>query len=188
MTKKIFAIVGTILVIGGFVFYLYSRDGVKTEAAVQLGGPTDVRGTRSGTSTTGVYSAGAYATTSYITKVNSADEAIYTINIQEASTTPGLFLSFWGSNDYDCDTATTSTIYNGIVKMVDINWYDVGTHLANYTGSLTIPAATTTLNLMQSGARKVDVTLKNLNFQCLKVDVSASSTKTHIQVKTRSVN
>ena len=151
-----------------------------------ISGNTDVVGTRVGTSTQGVYSVGAYATTSYITKIsNLVDLATYTIKIQEASTTPGLFVSFWGSNDFDCNTATTSTILKSQVLMKDINWYDIGLHITELAGSQTIPAGTTTLNLIGSSAIGKDITLVNLNYGCLKIDLSASSTRTLIQLKTK---
>ena len=183
MNKKyVFAIIG--LLVGGLVWFSWPK-AQKTEGAI-LAGPVDLIGSRVGTTTTGVYfSSFNVASTSAITRINGADEVMFTLLATKASTTPGgsVRLSFLGSNDYDCDTATTTTIYNKVI-MSDINWYDIG----GLAGSQTVPTGTSTLVWVPSAAGQAEtITLENekLNFTCIKAVVSASSTELYMTSKTK---
>ncbi len=185
MSKKLCLIIGGIFLIGGLVWFSWPK--AQTQGAI-LAGPVDLIGSRVGTTTTGVYfSSFAVASTSAITRINGADEVMFTLLATKASTTPGgsVRLSFSGSNDYDCDTATTTTIYNKVI-MSNINWYDIGSRVVGLAGSQTVPTGTSTLVWVPSAAGQAEtITLEKLNFTCVKAVVSASSTELYMTSKTK---
>ncbi len=191
MNKKILLVICGILLISGLVWF-WPKEKV-VEGMIWVSGTTDVIGSRVGTSTTpGDFYTFKAASTTAITKITgSADTAIYTLKAVEASTTIAVVsLQFFGSNDYDCDTSTTTPNANAFagqktVFMKDINWYDIGTHVAELAGSKTLPASTSTIQWTPQNKMTSDITLTNLNYECLKVELNASSTRLLMQVKTK---
>lgn len=186
MNKKyVFAIIG-IFLIGGLIWFSWPK-AQKTEGAI-LAGPTNLIGSRVGTTTTGAYfKSFDTASTSAITRINGADEVMFTLLAVSASSTPGgsVHLSFLGSNDYDCDTATTTTIYNKVI-MSDINWYDIGSRVVGLAGSQTVSTGTSTLVWVPNESKQAEtITLEKLNFTCVKAVVSASSTILYMTSKTK---
>jgi hypothetical protein len=180
--KKIITILSLILVIGGFVCYLYSRD--KVQAAVQIT-QTAIIGTRSGTTTTPVnfYGKSGYtATTSYYATSSGAQIATFSFKVVEASSSAALSLSFFGSNDNECATLRTTAATNTVVQK-DINWYDIGSHIAELAGTQTLSSATSTIAGPVANGQGKDITFTNLNYQCLKVDASGSSTRVYLEGK-----
>ncbi len=186
---KKFAIIGlAVLLVGLITWHLWPK-GEEAMAGVQVGG-TDIIGTRIATSTTGVQfwptNIGNKGTsTYYATSTGTIDTAIFTLKAVAASSTAvgsKMFFSFYGSNDYDCNTATTSTIYNKVVRN-DINWYDIGTHIKDLAGSQTLGTGTSTLVWSPTPGEGKDYTFLNLDYQCFKVEASGSSTQVYMAGK-----
>lgn len=152
----------------------------------------NVAGSRTGTSTTMVYSTGKFSsTTTYPTLIGSdVDEATYTIGV-EASTSAALQLSFLASQDEQCTTASTTA--DSVAETSEIYWFDIGTHISStnipYANPLTISNGTTTL--VWSGIKTKnnrEITLTGLNYRCLAIQTSASSTAVWIQLKLKEYN
>lgn len=147
---------------------------------------SDLIGTKSGTTTTGVAFA-ASTTREYVIKTGGLiNSASFTF---KPTATPGptglVNLQFYASNDDYCDTATTTSSLDSVI-MSEINWFDIGTHIVNLAGSQTLNDATSTVVWAPTGtAHGKEVTLNNLNYECLKVGVTASSTTLWAQVKTK---
>lgn len=152
-----------------------------------LSNASDVIGTKTGTTTAGVlFNSLDNGTTTYVTKIgNNINQATYTFNAKNASSTPSgqVYLSFLGSNDDYCETATTTTIYDVVTKS-QINWFDIGTHLRELAGSQTLGAGTSTMSWAPTGVgQNRTVSLMDLNYECLALQVNASSTELWAQVK-----
>ena len=103
-----------------------------------------------------------------------------------ASTTGNnLQFSFLGSNDDFCWTAsTTSSIGRAVVS--EIIWFDIGDHLTNKVHSTSLSAATSTLiwaNPIAGTGR--EIILENLNYECLSLQISGSSTSALVQLNTK---
>lgn len=194
--KKIFVLVGIVAI--GVLIVAFFING-KSDATGNLGEanikyPSDVVGTKVGTTTAGVYFAGPHsvASTSYIIRSGSADKAIFTARAVNASTTLGASVQFsvYGSNDWSCTTATTTRNVNDTtneqVLMTEVFWYDIGSHISELAGSQTSSTGTSTLLWTPTdGGYGTDFTLTNLNYQCIKLEVSASSTELLIQVRNK---
>jgi hypothetical protein len=183
---------GIMLVLAGFVGYLINDNQKPQEQEFGLvfqGYAGDVIGTKVGTTTTAVGfgadgSGTQSATSSYITLISgSKDMAIYTLNAKEASSTANLDFAVWGSNDYGCDSATSTTILD-IVESGDVNWFDIGVHALNLAGTQGIQAATSTWHwdITANNTNRVLV-LKDLNYECLRLDVSGASTTLWAEIK-----
>ena len=150
----------------------------------------DVIGTKVGTTTTGVnfritVSGGQSATSTYIKKTGGGfNQAIYTIGAINASSSSNFQMSFLGSNDQDCDTASSTTSYADIVLTGEVNWFDIGDHLRNKVHSTSLAAGTSTLvwdNPVAGTGRTVILT--DLSYECLALQVSGSSTNIWTQLK-----
>lgn len=170
----------------------------KNSAQLKLFG-ADVIGTRTGTSTpVGVCFAcannGPTATTSYVSFIGQQKStAVYNINIQGVSTTPMAQFDIQGSNDYRCDTtatSTTDTSLGGDEPLVsEIQWYGID-NLRNavYTNTLTSGSSTAFVKYASSAliAGTTDsIVLTELNYNCLKLNVKASSTMMYASLTTR---
>ena len=186
---KKYLIIGGIILIAGVFFYLYREQPVEGSVQIVSG---EVIGTRVGTTTTGVAFYGNYtATSTYYATTTNAETIMLTLKATKASSTPsgGLHFSLYGSNDYNCMTGTTTLNANGGANQIlrsEINWYDVGSHVAELAGSQTLSSATSTFVWSPLGDSTKDVTLVNMNYQCLKVEASGSSTELMMQLKARS--
>lgn len=185
-------IVGILFILIGV---LYLGSAIITQNAYGLsantsGEPIDVIGSKSGTTTTGVVFPGKFtATTTAVVGIGqNTDTATFTFKTVNASSTPSGEVSFTilASNDYYCDTATTTTIYSYIPEDNMINWYDVGTYAINGSQTVAIPVATTTFSWFPTGAwQNKSITLTNLNSKCLALQVNASSTELFVQLVTK---
>jgi len=172
-----------ILLIGIFAFIvlgfsLYFGIAQNTFAGANLAGEAfDVIGSRSGTTTSPAsFNNLTIASTTYPTLIGAnTDSATYTFQATTASATPIVYLSFLGSNDISCDTATTTTIFN-VVTTSQVQWFDAGRHLVNLAGSLTQTTGTTTFAWIPIAGQGIDITLNNLNSRCLAVETHASGT------------
>ena len=186
--KKIIGI-ALVIVLAGIGYYFYQQeDNVKGTVEV-TGTLYDIIGTNVGTTTTGVYFADTAASSSYPFIISTeVDTATLYLQATNASSTGAEFtFSIFGSNDYDCDTASTTagTLNNVIVS--DIDWYDMGSLNLNTDGSLAISSATTTYAWhSQLTSPKKTITLTNLNTRCLKLEVHGSSTVMYVGVVTKS--
>ena len=190
---KKFFIIGSIvfLLTGGYYFFKTDKQASGKAAALFINYASDVIGTKVGTTTTMVgFYTDMTASSSYINKIGGkTDMATYTFAAQASSTPSGqVAVSFWGSYDDGCETASSTTSFDDIVLTGDVNWfmlnsYQLGistTHLA------TLPVSTTTLNWFPAGnvpLNKQNIVLKDLNYECLKMNLSASSTKLWTQLK-----
>lgn len=195
MNKKLLI---TIAVIGIIVVASYTllRDTPQNLSATETQGAeidyaSDVIGTRVGTTTTGQLFHGDHsvASTTAIVRAGGAEKALFTLKATAASSTPtgSVNLSFLGSNDWDCATSTSAEGTDGAndVSIHDINWYDIGDHIAELAGSQSITGTSTLVWSAVNAGQATDITLVNLNYQCIKVEVSASSTSLLIQSRLR---
>ena len=184
-------IIGVLFILIGV---LYIGNAIRTQLVYGLSGntagiPVPIVWTHTGTTTTGV---GFYcrftASSTYPVLVGAeTDTATLTFKTVSASTTPGgeVAFSILASNDWSCETATTTTIYNYPLKQ-EINWYDAGTFVVDRSQSLTIPVATTTFKWLPTGANQnKSITLTNLNSRCLALEVNASSTVLFVELMTK---
>lgn len=188
LTRGFIIVLGIGLVIGLVIFLLNKpKDfGSEANAGPEIDFAFDIVGTRIGTTTTPELFHGGHtvASSTYRVGAGGADQLILTLLAVEASSTPSgsLSLSFLGSNDFNCMTATTSPDFGNPILTTDINWYDIGDHVAELAGTVTIPVATSTLNWLsiETGTSR-DIVLENLDYQCITVELSASSTSLLIQ-------
>ena len=185
-----------VVVIAIFLFVPKAREQVFGMASTEFVKFTgDVIGTHTGTSTVGVgfslSSGGLSATSSYISKIGvNVTNAIYMIRATNASTSAALAqFDIFGSADYYCDTTNTLDTYD-FPKTVDINWYSAGDHLQNRTHLVdalndSSSAFLQWLNPSSSTDKGVEILLTNLNYNCLKLNVAASSTVLFAEIKTK---
>lgn len=151
----------------------------------------DVVGTKTGTSTVGVgfgntsYTAGQSATSTYPKKVGFAtDEVTFSFRVINASSTNNMQFSFLGSYDDECDTSTTTTIYSDVVTTGQINWYDIGRHIVDYTYASPFSNGTTTFRYADATVDEgKTLTLTNLDYNCVALQASGSSTEAWVQMR-----
>ena len=188
----IIAIIAVIVCIGVAIGYLIHQPavnlGLETSSFINYGG--DLVGTKVGTTTTGVNfrvtaSGGQSATSSYITKIGSANKAVITNQIMKASSTANLHFSLLGSNDFGCATSSAST--DNTVDMPlpsEIAWFDIGDHLLNKVHSTSLPVGTSTLQWVNPKAGTGQpIILDSLSYECLNFQVSGSSTVLRSQIR-----
>ena len=178
MKKIIASVLGTLAVIVLLlVGSLYLNNQQKALAGV-ASGAFNVIGTRIGTTTTegGFYKTAENngTTTVPINIGTQTDAANFTIRLTNASATPSSIFTYniVGSNDFNCETATTTTTANNQVVKKNINWYSLATQ-----GQLTSANATGTV-----------VSLTNLTWQCLAFEANGSSTAALVQLITKDAN
>lgn len=150
-------------------------------------------GTKVGTTTTGVYwvpgeTAGADATTTYPIRVGAnVNTATFNFRITSASTTaqgPLAMVEFLGSNDWNCATTTTTSILNQ-PTVTQIQWYDVGKNIMGTAGATTLGTGTTTLVWTPTVGANKQITLTDLNNECLALGVNASATTMYVELQTK---
>ena len=191
--KKVIGIVLGIALLAGIGYYFYQSNEPSTEsrvgAVLPTGMPIDMVGTRVGTTTTGVYFSDGLATTSAIKRIESyVDTVTFTVDAVSATSTAGVaFFKVFGSNDLQCDTATTTTTMDNTVITSEVRWFSINTNLMNLAGSLTIPTASSTYTWsgFSTGSRN-SFTLTDVNTRCIKLDVSGIKAIMQIQMLTRS--
>ena len=146
--------------------------------------PRDVFGLQVGTSTTATAEGSFYtarhnnATTSKALLLNGmTDTATYTIRPITASSSSWFDWKIFGSNDTDCDTSTTTTVYENTVITDQINWYDADPTNSRTAGTIT--------NMTDSATGTV-VLLTDLNWRCLRFDAMGASTTIGVQLREKS--
>ena len=201
MKKKL--LIGGIIIflIGGVIGVLYDQrtDNVLGLATSEFQKyASDVIGTKTGTTTAGVafsinaLSSGQSATTTYVSFIGDRDKAIYTVKVLKASSTSNFLLDIQGSNDDYCDkavaTSTSDVLYTDIPLLGDINWFSAGDHLKGKVHSTSFSNASSTLSFLwlnpDVGVGN-EIILSDLNYRCLKLSVSGSSTVMWVQLRTR---
>ena len=153
----------------------------------QAGEPVALIGSVTGTTTTGVYFLNSAGTTTYPFRIglNADNNVTLTFKPVNASSSANASFNILASNDYDCDTATTTTIFN-VPLATQINWYDAAPYLKEFAGSLNFAAATTTFSWNITGAgQSKNLVLTDVNSKCLAVAIHASSTIIHAQYLTK---
>jgi len=182
-------VMGLVLVIGVLLGSMYiSKTLGANPVANTAGVPVNLIGSQLGTTTTAVGFYDKYAaTTTYPFRIGSmVDSVSLTLLATAASTTSGVNLSILGSNDTGCDTAsTTSGILNPIITS-DIRWHDVGSHVREVAGSSSLNSGTTTISWSPLAFTGREITLVDLDVECLAVQISASSTEIMSQFMTKS--
>ena len=160
----------------GIVSYLFYSPPEDALAGVPAGAK-DVVGSRVATTTTGAFfpeSPILNGTTSVpFGNIGWQDLALLTFKITAASSTPNgiLYWNVVGSNDASCTTATTTTTMAGVTVKSDINWFHLGQE-----GNITATGAVATGTV---------ITLTNLNWNCLNVEINGSSTSAWVQLRTK---
>lgn len=202
--KHLFITLGIVAVIVGGVFWFYSTPeptqsvlgtGNQGKVATSTGNRLTIVGARTGnhgTTTTGVnlfhYTDG---TTTYPFRIGShVDSTTFFFKSIGASTTAqgagAVYFSLLASNDYGCETATT-TGYFDLPLIDEIDWYDVGLNTLNYANTVTLPLATTTFNYAANDADiNRTVTLTNLNANCLALEIKGTSTVLFVEAISKS--
>lgn len=183
-------IILVIALIGGVIGWsLHFPNLGANETYVDVRYAGDLIGTRTGTSTSYAYytsaASGFVATSTYIKRINGGyDEATFDIQSGLASSTANVWFNFFGSNDEDCDTASTTGGKLNNATMTDMNWFDIGYNLKGKTNTASISTATTTFPwlLVTSNSGKA-ITFTDIQFECLRVDVSAASTTLFAQLR-----
>jgi hypothetical protein len=201
MSKKVSLIVAVgvgIILVAGIVFALFKSNGsVLGKANSDFVHYTGVLiGSHVATTTAGVLfnsSTGSMsATTSYIAKIGgNVENAVFTLKaLNVSSTFSAVSVALQGSNDDFCDTKATSTVdarcSGDCVLTGDINWFDAGNNLKNTAQNKTL--ASSTNYVYWSGMNAGDgsqIVLTDLNYECLKLNVSASSTNLYAEVRTK---
>lgn len=151
---------------------------------------TDLVGTKTGTSTVYVgFYGNLTATSSYVKRISSNYDTLSISLSGNASSTPieapGKFhFSIYGSNDDYCDTASSTTIYNTVTTN-QINWYDIGGHVANLAGSQSLTGTSTIIWTMagEQSRQGKELTFENINYDCIKLDANGSSTELFAQIR-----
>ena len=196
-TALIVLIAGLIILAIVFLGYFIVRGQPNSKEQIlggQSGPQRDIIGTRVGTSTTpgNYFSAGGVqspTTTARKLLLQNTDSALFTLKFIAASTTAQGGSKFvWhilGSNDNDCDVIATSTTddnYDAAKPLVDdINWFDIGQAVdptgwdnTMITDSSAIPT---------TYATGTSFIIKDVNWNCFRVDSTGSSTRVWMQIK-----
>ena len=162
---------------------------------------SDVIGSKTGTTTAGVCfsctSGGLSASTSYVSKLSGPiTQAEYTLMALAASTSAqggsSAYFDVQGSNDDGCETIATSTSdtnYSDNLPLVsDINWFDAANHLNFRVHPSAFSNASSSLTSSWSNPMNgtgQELLLTNLNYQCLRLTVRASSTILWAQIRSK---
>ena len=145
------------------------------------------KGTATSTTPVGFYGANVGSTTYPVFIGEDTDSAVISLYTEKASSSAANWqLSILGSNDVKCDTATTSSDVGNQVLVGQVHWFDIGDHLTNKVHSTSLPTGTTTLQYVNPAVETGKMLiLENLNYKCIALSVSASSTTGWAQVRTK---
>lgn len=163
----------TALVIGGAVFVGQNPQKVLAGLPSSL---INIIGSRPATTTIPAFFSGngqSGTSTQVINLRGFADQMVTTFLITNASSTPSgrLTYQFLASNDKQCETTLTSTTADDQALAKEINWYALGTE-----GQISATGAVATGTV---------VSLQNLVWQCVKIEVNGSSTAALVQTRTK---
>ncbi len=182
-------IIAIILIALGFKIFNKPQE---VSGMLDMSVATDLIGTKVGTTTTGVgfYGKNTASTTYPFYIGGTVDNVVITLKATAASSTAqggsNVTMEILASNDRECNTATTTTIYSDVITVNQINWFDSALFLENTLGTLALSSATTTLiwtNPLTTAGKIINLTAVNTN--CLALRVSASSTVLWAQYKYR---
>lgn len=176
-------LLGIAVVIGILLGVSYFKD--RTAFAGLSSAARDLVGTRVGTTTTPVLFYTPSATTTYPILIGGdIDTAVISL-IATASTTGSLMnLAILGSQDSQCDTATTTTSLPNTIVTGDINWFDVSSNIKDLAGSTSLTGTTTVISVSSTAASYgKEIVLTDLNVRCLALQVNASSTNLYSQIR-----
>lgn len=186
MNKILTAIVIVGIIVVGVLYFSHEEEpntGAEASAGPEIDYASDVIGSRTGTSTAGTYFSDGTSTTTARVRTSGASLANFTVLPTSASSTGALAtFTFFGSNDFDCATASTTGGTQNPILTTDINWYDIGDHVAELAGSQSL-TGTSTIAMTPYTGLGTDITLTNLNYECIKVEAAASSTIMLMQVR-----
>lgn len=190
-----FSMLGIVVVVlAFFVAGYFGYPQRQEEPAVSLIGAeflnnaTDVVGTKTASSTPvgvafGFDSADRYTTSTFVSKIGNATRAVYTIQATDASSTSEVRVSLEGSQDFACDTTATSTtdvacVGDDCVLITEIDWFDAGNHLKDKVHNTSFVNSSSTADLVWTNPVTDvgnQIILENLDFECLRLGISASS-------------
>ena len=188
--KKIHYVLGacTIMAVVIGIFLLLNKPDNTMGAQILPATFTDLIGTRVASTTTGVNWYGNFvASTTYPFSLLGASQASIVFDITAASSSgsavSAIHFSILGSNDPNCSTATTSTIYNLMTK-TQIRWFDASNYLYGSTAITSLSTATGTIlwNGVRTGIAR-EISLVDLDIECLAIQMNASSTELHASYK-----
>ena len=197
MNKKLIGsvAVGIALLILGYFGYKISNGstlGLVESDFAKL--QSDVIGTQAVTTTVGVgfsitSTGGQSATSSYVSRIGGKiNTAVYTIRATAASSTSNATFDIQGSNDAFCDT--TATTGGNLPLASEINWASAGDHLRGKAHATSFSNASSTAgfyweNPAIGNVNGKEIILTDLNYECLKLNVSGSSTVLYVGLRTK---
>jgi len=163
----------TVFVILGTVYVFKNPDNV---FAGLPGSLVNIVGSRPATTTVSAIFSGngqSGTSTQVLNLRGFADQMVTTFLITDASSTPEGLLTyqFLASNDKQCESTLTSTTADDQALASEINWYALGTE-----GQISATAGVATGTV---------VSLQNLVWQCVKVEINGSSTEALVQTRTK---
>lgn len=176
----------------GYITTTLSGTDTETNIQGQASQTADIIGTQVGTTTEALQfavdndrTANQATTTAVKLLEGTTDTGLFTIRAVTASTTAELFWHIYGSNDGGCDTTTTTTETSGLVLMNQIHWYELSASVegtgSSVSGQIIDPNASTV-------ASSTEILLTNLNWACLKMEMSGASTTAHVQLRQKTNN
>ncbi len=180
--KKILLVILGLVILGTIGFLYREKSAL---SAIILPKPfTDLVGTRTASTTVPVGWYGNFvASTTYPFPLFGASDAIVVFDIGNASTSASaVSISVLGSNDPNCSTATTSTIYNLMTK-AQIRWFDAGSYLDGATVVSSFSNGTTTVFWNNPSGNQRALKFTDLSMECLAMEVNASSTQVYAHYK-----
>lgn len=189
--KVVMAIVGLLLAGAGWLMGLVTPKpamGANTQSNF-AGEPVDLVGSRTGTTTTSVSFGVRTASSTYVTLLGADKDnlALYLESLASSTAPTGrVDFSLLGSNDSQCNTAsTTGGTLNPIITS-DIHWYDLAGNVKDSVGLTGLASATTTFSFTTDGTTKGrTLVLKDVDAKCFAFEVAASSTQLHVSYMAR---
>jgi hypothetical protein len=136
-------------------------------------------GTRIGSTTVPVawYGNLAASTTYPLYVGGKTDEAVFSFNAVNASSTSRVHLSVLGSFDTGCETATTSTTALNQLLKSEIRWFDASNHIKGSSAVSSFTNGTSTLQWVNpTPGQTKELILTDLDMQCVAIEANASST------------
>ena len=167
-----------------------SRDRVAANLGLLAFSPSDsaIIGTHTGTTTTGINfnvtgAGGNSATTTYTFRTGGIiNTAIFEFRALLASSTANVNFSFFGSNDSYCEATSSGYFYNpstgelDMVSLSQINWFDISNHIAGKSNDATLAGTSSITWINPKEEQGKVVVLENLAYECMRLNVSGSST------------
>jgi len=194
MNKLLISIICVGVIVAGVLWYAHEPANGEVELGdytAPVGMPVDMIGTQNASTTVGEYfDALTSASSTAIKKIGTyIDTVTFTIHAVSATSTADAYFAILGSNDQNCDTATTSTSYPNQSLKNEIRWFDIGQNLLNLTGTLTFASTGTTtlewIDIVAGDGRQIVLT--DVNTECIKFEMNAADLIAQVQMVTRSI-